>query len=1639
MSLSTVFAWSADGDSFTATTEGGVVLNFKVISEEAKTCQVGDNRNCVLSESGVLVIPEMANGYSVVDIIENAFHGCTNIKSVTISKNIMMYDVNGVSLGKESPFKNCSYIQEISIECCRFGDWFAGLESLKTVRIGSGVTEISDNALSSRYRNLSCSNIESIIVDAENTKFDSRDKCNAIIDSETNSLIFGCKTTVIPETITEIAETAFYNQSNLTQVTIPVGVTKIGDYAFAGCIGLQTVTSLILEPNNIYSNVFEDDTKSSATLRVPYLRSKRYKNLNGWDFETIVDMDGTVEEMTNIDFADPLTKKACVNEWDINNDGEISIGEARLVTEIKGFGSQSELESFDEISYFINVTTIGDAAFSGCKNLKEFIVPSKVTTIKRAAFAGCTSLASFVIPEGVTTINDQTFQRCSNLKSVAIPSTLTDIGNYAFENCSKLTSIDLPEGLKSIGNNAFYSAGLPKITIPSTVTSIGNNAFSVDIIYCNLTAPISIESIVYSPSNVILIVPAGCEEAFMNAAGWKDFMIANASNNEAIDWEEGQITVNIEEPGSLRLTIIELDDEEITRLKVKGSLNSEDIKYIVDSKSQGKLSKLESLDLSEVRLIYGGDAYASMTIVYDDVWPVRTDKTLFYLAETELIVGPGERVPGLGNYTDVTSFYGPDLAAAFAGGGYKHIVMPKSVTKVAKATFENCTNLQSVEFGGNLNSIDANAFKGCSSLKSFNLAGAESIGYEAFSGCTLLSTINGLEKVKQIGAEAFYGCKFLTGEDGVLSLTGLGTIKKGTFSGCKMISNVCLSENLVEIESEAFQGCKMLESISLPDGLKIISSNAFDGCSSLSNVVFSPLLMQVDHSAFNNTAWLHALPTENGIKYMGHIALCYDKGSNYASSSSTILSFREGTTYITDRFINSVHDANYQYVDHITGFQFPSTLKKIGDEAFINLPITSLTLPDGLEIIGKEAFASSKSLTKVTLPENLKQIGDGAFESCTSLNIVNYNTIHSEGKELFSGCSAIERVNIGSKVQLLPDDIFSNCTSLTIVKFAERDDATKFAIGDNAFYRCENLRDFDLPAATNFIGEGAFEGCIGFTSFTIPQGVTKVSNNMLAGCSSITSIQLHDGITSIGDNAFSDCNQVMSFSIPESVTSIGSYAFNGCYGLTELTIPSGVVELGVAFLSDCYNLTKLVSNMTTPLPVESVIPMSNHIVQEIYDHYYEWSAYTDIHYDEVTLIVPDGCKPLYKNTEGWNLFRNITEVSGNDISATNKFNVSINPTISGGKTFLFVGMENSVTDFTAYQADIILPVGFTLTSNGDDRYEVFKGERYDGNNHSISIEKLPDHEYARFNRYRIVCVSTQNSTITGKDGVLFTVKIDTPYNHEDGDYGATIENITLSRTDGVKCELDYVPFNITIQESLGELIGDVNSDETVDVSDAVATVNAVLNNITEPLKVLQYDVTMDGEVDVFDVTKIISIILSGRNNSRVYTRAMSDNSIIEDISLIANNDYIKMGINKAERFSAFQFDVVVPEGSELTDVVMANGNANHNIRFAKVNEGLYRVIGLSMSNEEFSPSSDNLINFVLSGKTNGDVRVENVVFVSTKGEKTFFKSRNINMIDVETEETINEVYDLQGHKLDVNHNQQRGVVYIINGKKVVNK
>ena len=288
-----------------------------------------------------IVIPS-----SVTSIGAGAF-SCTGLTSITIPPNVtsiedvMFYECinltsieipSSVTSIRDLAFEGCSGLTSIEIpnSVNSIGDEaFAGCSGLTSIEIPNSVNSIGERAF------MECSGLTSIVVVSGNPVYDSRNNCNAIIETASNTLIVGCKNTKITSSVTSIGNHAFEGCRGLTSITIPNGVTSIEDYAFIGCKGLTSITSCI-------KDVFETGYYAfkgceNATLYVPRGTKSQYQSTADWyRINNIVEMSNPydVNNDGSTDISDVvslvnfiLDSSTTDNSYDVNGDGSVDISD----------------------------------------------------------------------------------------------------------------------------------------------------------------------------------------------------------------------------------------------------------------------------------------------------------------------------------------------------------------------------------------------------------------------------------------------------------------------------------------------------------------------------------------------------------------------------------------------------------------------------------------------------------------------------------------------------------------------------------------------------------------------------------------------------------------------------------------------------------------------------------------------------------------------------------------------------------------------------------------------------------------------------------------------------------------------------------------------------------------------------------------------------------------------------------------------------------------------------------------------------------------------------------------------------------------------------------------------------------------
>ena len=393
--------------------------------------------------SPIVKVPEQINGQTVVSIAPSAFENNTNIRSINIPDT-----VENIAKGA---FKGCSSLESMTIPFVGISKTASNSSQLLfgcifgTSSYNGGVATEQYYASQKEYRTTHYipSSLKSVTVTGGKLSYGAFYNCtnlsNVTIGSGVTSIgsdaFYNCSgltSITIPDSVTSIGYEAFSGCTKLTSVTIPDSVTSIGDYAFDGCYRLIEVYNKSALPIT---------AGSSSNGYVAYYAKNVYKNEGGSKLAT--DENGYV----------------------IYTDGDEKILVAYHGTET-------------ELTLPTDITQINQAAFSGCSKLTSITIPDSVTSIGNYAFKGCNSLTSITIPNSVTSIGSYVFSWCSRLTSITIPDSVTSIYEYAFEWCSSLTSVTIGSGVTSIGERAFWGCkGLTSVTIPDSVTDIGYCAF----------------------------------------------------------------------------------------------------------------------------------------------------------------------------------------------------------------------------------------------------------------------------------------------------------------------------------------------------------------------------------------------------------------------------------------------------------------------------------------------------------------------------------------------------------------------------------------------------------------------------------------------------------------------------------------------------------------------------------------------------------------------------------------------------------------------------------------------------------------------------------------------------------------------------------------------------------------------------------------------------------------------------------------------------------------------------------------------------------------------------------------------------------------------------------------------------------
>jgi hypothetical protein len=280
----------------------------------------------------------------------------------------------------------------------------------------------------------------------------------------------------------------------------------------------------------------------------------------------------------------------------------------------------------------------------------------------------------------------------------------------------------------------------------------------------------------------------------------------------------------------------------------------------------------------------------------------------------------------------------------------------------------------------------------------------------------------------------------------------------------------------------------------------------------------------------------------------------------------------------------------------------------IGEVAFVQSAITSVTIPGSITNIGAFAFQECVNLTNITIPGNVTDIGESAFQFCTSLASVTLaDGVASIETGAFAFCDSLTGVNIPASVTNIGAAPFEGCDNLATITvdpqnlfyssvngvlFDEEQTTleeypaglagnyaipgTVTNIGESAFLRCTYLTGVMIPDSVTIIGDSVFDLCSSLTNATIPCNVISIGQYAFNECKNLAgSVTIPGGVSNLGEAAFNDCPNLNNVLIANGVASIGALAFESCVNLTNATISASVTNIGEEAFSDCFSLASV--------------------------------------------------------------------------------------------------------------------------------------------------------------------------------------------------------------------------------------------------------------------------------------------------------------------------------------------------------------------------------------------------------------------------------------------------------------------------------
>ena len=1107
---------------------------------------------------------------SVNRIEGSAFENCSDLESITGTENVEYYGLGA--------FRNCSKLKQVSFANAKVVEGYAFYmcEALEEAAFSEKLETIGDRTF------LMCYSLKKVIITAKKT--------GNVIMGESAFASSGIETLQLGYGIEYIPGDCF-SMTNIEELILPDSVINIDANAFEGCQKLNKVefgekTKYIKE--SAFANC---DKLKNVILNegIEEIGDYAFAYGHGWigydDTDCMLNsiwIPASVKKIgsgvftkANVFFEAVNLPEGVATDWDASSDKVKAFMNCGPIMEINGLyyhltdkGAVAVYYDGKESELVVNlpeeqeITFVCDGCFEDNKNLISVDLGTSVKEIGTKAFKNCEALQIARFGTKVEKIGANAFLECTELTETSMLQNIKVIGESAFGGCAKLDFPEMNRNLQSIGRSAFAASGITDFECNKLEDGVIHMwAFSGCTKLETIVLNAEIEKLEYgafSACTELVKVSLPKELKQMDGSSF-----ANCTKLEELNVPE---------------TLEKLDTLVFARCtNLKKIIIPETVKYIDRSCFEENRNLVVCFVASELPegLTHGWDTtikgyvlgYLGDKIVTDAEngfsYFITNDGIEVYAyagmeAELELDTIDGYKVTKIRKNT-------------FSNNKYlKQVYIGKTVQIIEDGVFENCTNLEKIEFASNaiLKKIGASCFKYCKSLKTIKIPDTvESVGKQCFENCDVINDVKLPEEMREIQPFTFWGCKNLCTMTMPQNVEKVG---RGAFpasmieeeEGLKYVytylvgylktgqTEYTIRKGTTVIEEEALNNCRLMKKIEIPDTLRRLPERVFEG-TALTELKIPETVVKIEENALSGLEHLEKITLPAHLLKQDMDSMEYIFGRRYNPWKIDMADSLE-KIYVT----GDAEAVKIVLPETVKEINFSGSITKLelstlGDIIFpaglevldIDVPWEKINIPEGV----KNASIHGENLKAIELPETIRKIG-------------------------ISGCKALEKFAMPDSVTEMLPDAFTECSSLKEIQISPN--VKGVYIGQ--FRECDALEKITMPIIAGNIMQMS-ELCSqmpDLKELVINGNAETIPSLYFYGCHGVERIIVPGTIQEIGSYAFGYCKSLKSINIPTECKKIGESAFCES-GLEKITLPAELVEIGIGAFNSCSKLESL--------------------------------------------------------------------------------------------------------------------------------------------------------------------------------------------------------------------------------------------------------------------------------------------------------------------------------------------------------------------------------------------------------------------------------------------------------------------------------